>query len=196
VLQGAFAFKGMGSFADRLSRGDAAVLHAFIVDQATQAYEAQEHPHSAPTLAVPSGHRKSIQSGLSHNAASRAALEVLKLSSNITKRVISLPTKAMRRKIERGEWVEGKVWTRAPDGPILISISGFEKWVGQPPTGSKPAAQIEVERQEEPPRVAKPKTVVKAKKAERTCDEVFDAFLRHCDMRVGKGDLAFSSLVL
>ena len=30
VLQGAFAFKGMGSFADRLSPGDAAALHAFI----------------------------------------------------------------------------------------------------------------------------------------------------------------------
>jgi hypothetical protein len=37
--------------------------------------------------------------------------------------------KAMQRKIERGEWVEGKVWVRAPDGHILISISGFEMWV-------------------------------------------------------------------
>ena len=37
--------------------------------------------------------------------------------------------KAMQRKIERGEWVEGKVWIRAPDGRILISISGFERWV-------------------------------------------------------------------
>jgi hypothetical protein len=33
-----------------------------------------------------------LRGGLSHNAASRAAWEVLKLSSNITKRVISLPT--------------------------------------------------------------------------------------------------------
>lgn len=37
--------------------------------------------------------------------------------------------KAMQRKIERGEWVEGKVWIRAPDGRILISIPGFELWV-------------------------------------------------------------------
>jgi hypothetical protein len=49
VLQGAFAFKVMGSFADRLSPGYAAALHAFIVDRATQAYEAQEHPHHAGT---------------------------------------------------------------------------------------------------------------------------------------------------
>jgi hypothetical protein len=27
------------------------------VDRATQAYEAQEHPHSAPTGAIPSGQR-------------------------------------------------------------------------------------------------------------------------------------------
>ena len=37
--------------------------------------------------------------------------------------------KAMQRKIERGDWVEGKVWLRAPDGRILVSIEGFEKWV-------------------------------------------------------------------
>jgi hypothetical protein len=57
VLQGAFAFKGMGSFADRLSQSDAAALHAFIVDRAAKAYEAQEHPHSAPTGALPFGQR-------------------------------------------------------------------------------------------------------------------------------------------
>jgi hypothetical protein len=37
--------------------------------------------------------------------------------------------KAMQRKIERGDWVEGKVWLKAPDGRILVSIEGFEKWV-------------------------------------------------------------------
>jgi hypothetical protein len=44
-LQGAFAFKGMGSFADRLTQVDAAALHAFIVDRAAKAYEAQERQH-------------------------------------------------------------------------------------------------------------------------------------------------------
>ncbi len=37
--------------------------------------------------------------------------------------------KAIERKIERGDWVEGKVWIRAPDGRILLNIPGYEKWV-------------------------------------------------------------------
>ena len=37
--------------------------------------------------------------------------------------------KAMERKIERGDWVEGKVWRRAPDGRILIDLVGYHKWV-------------------------------------------------------------------
>lgn len=37
--------------------------------------------------------------------------------------------KAMERKIERGDWVEGKVWRRAPDGHILIDIQGYQRWV-------------------------------------------------------------------
>lgn len=36
--------------------------------------------------------------------------------------------KAMERKIERGDWPEGKVWRRAPDGRILIDILGYQKW--------------------------------------------------------------------
>lgn len=37
--------------------------------------------------------------------------------------------KAMERKIERGDWIEGKVWIRAPDGRILIDMLGFQRWV-------------------------------------------------------------------
>jgi hypothetical protein len=37
--------------------------------------------------------------------------------------------KAMERKIERGDWVEGKVWRRAPDGRILVDLIGYQKWV-------------------------------------------------------------------
>ena len=37
--------------------------------------------------------------------------------------------KAMQRKIERGDWVEGKVWVRAPDGRLLIDMVGYHKWV-------------------------------------------------------------------
>jgi hypothetical protein len=37
--------------------------------------------------------------------------------------------KAIQCKIHRGEWEEGKVWRRAPDGRIFIDIAGFERWV-------------------------------------------------------------------
>lgn len=37
--------------------------------------------------------------------------------------------KAMERKIERGDWQEGKIWRRAPDGHICIDIAGYEKWI-------------------------------------------------------------------
>lgn len=42
--------------------------------------------------------------------------------------------KAMRRKIERGDWQEGKVWRRAPDGRILIDLVGYQRWVDGPRT--------------------------------------------------------------
>lgn len=37
--------------------------------------------------------------------------------------------KEIQCKIHRGEWEEGKVWGRAPDGRIFIDIAGFERWV-------------------------------------------------------------------
>ncbi len=40
--------------------------------------------------------------------------------------------KAMQRKIERGDWVEGRVWRHAPDGRILIDLEGYQKWVENP----------------------------------------------------------------
>jgi hypothetical protein len=40
--------------------------------------------------------------------------------------------KAMERKIERGDWQEGKVWKRAPDGRILIDVLGYQRWVEYP----------------------------------------------------------------
>ena len=40
--------------------------------------------------------------------------------------------KAMERKIERGDWQEGKVWKRAPDGRIVIDVLGYQRWVEGP----------------------------------------------------------------
>jgi hypothetical protein len=43
--------------------------------------------------------------------------------------VTGYSVKAMERKIERGDWAEGKVWVRAPDGRILVDLIGYQKWV-------------------------------------------------------------------
>jgi hypothetical protein len=40
--------------------------------------------------------------------------------------------KAMQRKIERGDWQEGKVWRRAPDGRIDIDVLGYQRWIECP----------------------------------------------------------------
>lgn len=36
--------------------------------------------------------------------------------------------RAVRAKIDRGDWQQGQVWIRAPDGRILIDREGFERW--------------------------------------------------------------------
>lgn len=36
---------------------------------------------------------------------------------------------AIRPKIKRGIWLENRVWRKAPDARVLISIEGFESWV-------------------------------------------------------------------
>ena len=37
--------------------------------------------------------------------------------------------KAIERKIERGDWLENKVWRRAPDGRVVFDVVGYQKWV-------------------------------------------------------------------
>lgn len=43
--------------------------------------------------------------------------------------VTGYTVKAMERKIERGDWQEGKVWRRAPDGHIIMDLQGYHRWV-------------------------------------------------------------------
>jgi hypothetical protein len=50
---------------------------------------------------------------------------LLSLASMIT----GYSVKAIERKIERGDWQEGKVWKRAPDGRVVIDLVGYNKWV-------------------------------------------------------------------
>ena len=44
-----------------------------------------------------------------------------------------LTRKAMERKIERGDWLQGREYHRAPDGRIFVDMPGYERWV----TGEK-----------------------------------------------------------
>ena len=44
---------------------------------------------------------------------------------------------AIRSKIKRGDWLEGHVWIKAPDGRILINTEGYDKWVTSEVCGSE-----------------------------------------------------------
>jgi len=60
-----------------------------------------------------------------HKSIAPARYVLLPLASAIT----GYTVKAMERKIERGDWVEGRVYVRAPDGHIMVDVIGFQKWV-------------------------------------------------------------------
>ena len=47
----------------------------------------------------------------------------------LTETVTGYTVKAMERKNERGDWVEGKVWRRAPDGYIRVDLQGYQRRV-------------------------------------------------------------------
>lgn len=37
--------------------------------------------------------------------------------------------KAVEKKIEKGVWLEGREFHRAPDGRLVIDIEGYNRWV-------------------------------------------------------------------
>jgi hypothetical protein len=43
--------------------------------------------------------------------------------------ITGLTASAMRTKISRGFWVEGREYRRAPDGHVFVDLRGFERWV-------------------------------------------------------------------
>ena len=47
---------------------------------------------------------------------------------------------AIRAKIKRGEWLEGRVWIKAPDGRTLIDVEGFESWATGAASSAHPKA--------------------------------------------------------
>ena len=46
----------------------------------------------------------------------------------LAEQLTGITEKAIRRKMERGIWLEGKHWRRA-DGGIFIDMKEFEQWV-------------------------------------------------------------------
>lgn len=60
-----------------------------------------------------------------HTPVRPARYVLLPLASTLT----GYTVKAMERKIERGDWLERRVWIRAPDGRILIDMDGYHQWV-------------------------------------------------------------------
>ena len=57
--------------------------------------------------------------------------------------------KAMERKIERGDWQEGRVWRRAPDGRILLDVLGYQRWVEDTRAATTPAPKARLPVQAE-----------------------------------------------
>lgn len=43
--------------------------------------------------------------------------------------ITGLGVSAVRKRLERGLWIEGRHWRRAPDSRIYIDMKGIEKWV-------------------------------------------------------------------
>jgi hypothetical protein len=62
-----------------------------------------------------------------HPLVAPAEYVTVRLAALIT----GLTEKAIRRKIQEGKWVEGKEFRRSPDGGIMISMRGYQKWVEQ-----------------------------------------------------------------
>ncbi len=36
---------------------------------------------------------------------------------------------AIAKKIDRGDWIEGILWTKSPDGRRQVNVEAFNKWV-------------------------------------------------------------------
>ena len=40
---------------------------------------------------------------------------------------------AINAKIKRGQWLQGELWVKAPDGRILIDLVGYTEWAAGNP---------------------------------------------------------------
>lgn len=54
--------------------------------------------------------------------------------------ITGLSAGAIRTKIARSIWLEGREFVRAPDGHLMIDLQGYEAWVQQTGAAAAPAA--------------------------------------------------------
>jgi hypothetical protein len=54
--------------------------------------------------------------------------------------------KAVRAKIQTGVWLQNRVWRKAPDGRILISVEGYRDWVETGMVNKKEDGETESEK--------------------------------------------------
>ncbi len=52
-----------------------------------------------------------------------------KIATEIRERRRCYSRSAFNKKRSRGVWLEGKHWTRAPDGRVWVNWRAIEKWV-------------------------------------------------------------------
>ena len=70
-----------------------------------------------------------------HSAPPRAAVRPLQLAPSryvtidLFATITGLTPGAIRKRIERGVYVEGKQYRRAPDGRLWMDTKGHEQWV-------------------------------------------------------------------
>lgn len=48
---------------------------------------------------------------------------------NLAATMLGMKAGAVRKRIERGVWLEGREWRRGPDGRIWVDTKGIEQWV-------------------------------------------------------------------
>ncbi len=45
--------------------------------------------------------------------------------------LVGLTEEAIRKRVQRGQWLEGREWRRDPLGRIMIDTEGVKRWVEQ-----------------------------------------------------------------
>jgi hypothetical protein len=65
--------------------------------------------------------------GHSNNGSALASARFVTIS--LAHALTGYTVNAIETKINRGVWVEGLEWRRAPDGRVLIDMRGYERWV-------------------------------------------------------------------